>query len=230
VITRRSLLAAALAARGVEGGPQSGSKSASEWLVSLSLAWDEAKWEQGGAGRPGYMRPLGDPGARYRMAALRGAVAEGKKGAGALVAALEHGDGPQRVFAAQALGYLAPDAPRDPLARAAQQDPDPAVRLHAVDALAKQGGSLPEWAALPERERNPDVRRHLGYARERQGAQLAAEVARRLVAWDPATYDSATVGRPAPDFELRAAGGAMVRLSAFRGKAPVVLVFVYGDT
>jgi peroxiredoxin Q/BCP len=36
-------------------------------------------------------------------------------------------------------------------------------------------------------------------------------------------------GDPAPDFELPDAGGALVRLSDFRGKAPVVLFFYPKD-
>lgn len=37
------------------------------------------------------------------------------------------------------------------------------------------------------------------------------------------------VGRPAPDFELPDQTGAMVRLSDYRGKHPVLLIFVRGD-
>lgn len=36
------------------------------------------------------------------------------------------------------------------------------------------------------------------------------------------------LGAEAPDFELPAAGGGTVRLSSFRGRSPVVLIFFRG--
>ncbi|MBP89772.1 MAG: hypothetical protein CMJ64_24210 [Planctomycetaceae bacterium] len=38
------------------------------------------------------------------------------------------------------------------------------------------------------------------------------------------------LGAPAPDFVLQTVSGKSVRLSDYRGKRAVVLVFVYGDT
>jgi hypothetical protein len=81
-----------------------------------------------------------------------------------------------------------------------------------------------------EAEADRDVRKHIGYAIERNGEPIAASVVKQLLAWDPQTIDSAVVGQPAPDFELTSADGTTVRLLDFRGKQPVVLVFVYGDT
>jgi len=37
-----------------------------------------------------------------------------------------------------------------------------------------------------------------------------------------------TPGEPAPEFELTDANGDLIRLSDFRGKAPVVLAFLRG--
>ncbi len=44
----------------------------------------------------------------------------------------------------------------------------------------------------------------------------------------PATATALKVGEPAPDFTLPDAAGAPVSLAAFRGQAPVVLVFYRG--
>ena len=55
-------------------------------------------------------------------------------------------------------------------------------------------------------------------------------VVETLKRWNPATIDSAIIGKRAPDFELTSATGETIRLSRFRGKKAVVLVFVYGDT
>jgi peroxiredoxin Q/BCP len=46
---------------------------------------------------------------------------------------------------------------------------------------------------------------------------------------DPKPVTSVAVGQPAPDFELRAADGRLVRLSDFRGRKSVVLFFYPKD-
>ena len=55
-------------------------------------------------------------------------------------------------------------------------------------------------------------------------------VYRTLVEWNPSTIDSAKVGKPAPEFALTTVSGKKYRLSDFRGKQAIILVFVYGDT
>ena len=42
--------------------------------------------------------------------------------------------------------------------------------------------------------------------------------------------NSAVIGKPAPDIAMPTFGGETIRLSDFRGKKAVVLVFIYGDT
>ena len=113
-----------------------------------------------------------------------------------------------------------------------KNDSETAARLYAADALGMRGGenfkNLFEEQA--KREKNRDVRKHLGYALERAGAALQPQVIQALKEWDPSTINSAQIGKPAPDFELKALNGETVKLSQFRGKSPVVLVFIYGDT
>jgi len=205
-------------------------RSPAEWLDRFSASWDETTW--GPSQRRGYMRPLDDKGWQARMLALRGIALHGKDAVGPLVRALEEGDVPRRILAAQLLGYLAPDAPREALTKTLRDDDDSAVRLYAVDALGMQGGTdLTETLAPRQRdERNRDVQKHLAYALDRKTQGMDATLRRSLVEWDTALMNSAKVGSPAPDFELVAATGKTYRLSDFRGKQAVVLVFIYGDT
>jgi peroxiredoxin len=49
-----------------------------------------------------------------------------------------------------------------------------------------------------------------------------------LAAYDLARMDTARVGLPAPDFTLTDVDGRRVRLSDYRGKKAVALVFIYG--
>lgn len=206
-------------------------KSASQQLTELSKGWDESKWEKTFRTAPGgYMRPTGDAGWKVRMQALRGVVALGKEAVPALVEALKDKDVARRVFAAQALGYLALDVSTESLLEAARNDPEAAVRLYAVDALGMKGDKAIDFDALLKAEKSGDVRKHLNYAKERKGEPVEPAIVKQLTDWDTKTIDSAVVGKAAPDFTLRSATGAKVSLGDFKGKSAVVLVFVYGDT
>jgi len=210
---------------------QPGGKSAAQWLEEFSNNWDESKWEKSFRTVPGrYMRPLDDKGWKARMRALQGVVAGGKESIPALLDALKDEDAVRRVFAAQALGYLAGDVPTAPLLEAAKNDPDAGVRLYAVDALGMKGDKGVDFDDLMKAESGRDVLKHLNYAKERNGKPVDAAVVKQLKDWDASTIDSAAVGKAAPDFELTAATGETVKLSSFRGKSAVVLVFIYGDT
>lgn len=202
-------------------------------VEAFTQTWDEAAWgPTQNPGRPGYMRPLDDAGWKARMKAFQALVKAGPESAGELRRVLQEGSPPERILAAQVLGFLRSKESGADLARAAEHDADPAVRLYAVDSLAMLGGRAHEelFRRLEQNEKNRDVKRHLAYARERDGAALDDTVIASLKQWDAQTIDSARLGQSAPDFELASLSGEKVRLSDFRGKKPVVLVFIYGDT
>jgi HEAT repeats/AhpC/TSA family len=206
-------------------------KSTDAWLAEFSDGWDNSSWaKEFRTVSGGYMRPLKDADSRTRMRALQGIVRQGKQSVPTLVRTLADQDVPRRILAAQALGFLAPDVPVEPLLHAARNDSEPAVRLYAVDALGMKGNADIDFAALLDKEKNRDVRMHIKYARERNGRPIDSRIAESLLQWDPEIYDTAVVGQAAPDFELRTATGETVKLSQFKGQSAVVLVFVYGDT
>jgi hypothetical protein len=208
-------------------------RTVGRWLQDVSRDYSEEGWVQKPRFRPlGYMRPAGDKGWQTRMLALRAVVIEGKPSIPSLLEALESGDVSRPVFAAQGLGYLGADVPSEPLLRAAREDKLAAVRLYAVDALGMRGNAADaiNWMSLRKRERNGDVRKHIGYAVERKDAAIRREIVQTLKNWNPQSMNTAVVGRPAPEFELTSATKQKIRLSSFRGKKSIVLVFVYGDT
>ena len=201
-------------------------------LGSFSQHWSEDDWLPKSGVRTRYMRPLDDAGWKARMKAFQAAVRSGQRAVEPMRKWLREGDPSQRALAAQVLGYLPAAAARGDLLRAAQQDAEAVVRLYAIDSLGMlpaQGADV-DWKALADAQENRDAKRHVTYASERGNEPLAKEVIEALSSWDAGQMDTAQVGQLAPDFELRSLSGEKVRLSDFRGKNPVVLVFVYGDT
>lgn len=199
-------------------------------LKWLPQHWKGADWSH--PANRGYMRATANDGWKARMLAMRKLVSTGKDAVPPLLDALKNGDHSLRIFAAQTLSFLAPHVPKENLLEALKSDGNAAVRLYAADALGMRGGTelSEELKAIQAKDSNRDVKKHLGYALERKGAALDADVARTLIDWAPSTMDTARVGQPAPDFELAALTGERIRLSQFRGKKAVVLVFIYGDT
>ena len=88
-----------------------------------------------------YMRDTQDVTWKVRMRTLQSLVDTGQESIPPLLDALKNGDDETRVFAAQTLGYLAPNVPREPLLDAAANDPLDAVRLYAVDAALGMHGN-----------------------------------------------------------------------------------------
>ncbi len=203
-----------------------GQASASAILEDFEKTWDDKNW------RPRYMRPLDDVGWRHRMTALQRLARQGKQGAADLAKALESDSAPVRALAAQALGYCGDSDMRAALGKAAEKDASPVVRLYAADSLGMLGGR--EFDKLLRRlqpnEKNGDAKRHLQYALDREGRPIDAKDLKRLSDWRTNELATAEVGKLAPDFELTSIDGKSIRLSDFRGKKSVVLVFVYGDT
>lgn len=212
---------------------QTSDETAAEWMDRFSDGWDESLWGQEFRRIPdGYMREDADRGWESRMVALQGLVRLGEDALPVLHEALTSGDDPQRILAAQALGYIAAAESRGPLLAAAGSDAHAAVRLYAVDSLGMLGAAAADvdWQGLLESESNGDVKKHINYAIEREGAPVDPAIPAALTEWDPDSINSVALGEPAPDFELKSAQGETIRLSDYRGERAVVLVFVYGDT
>ncbi|MEZ6141118.1 MAG: HEAT repeat domain-containing protein [Zavarzinella sp.] len=210
---------------------QDQSKTTAQWLKDFQANWDDSTWEKSFRTVPGkFMRPLNDQCWKFRLIAMQGVVANGKVGIPTLLEALKSTNADVRIFAAQSLRYLAPDVPVEPLLAAAKNDPDATVRLYAVDALGMKGDPKIDFDALLSVEKQRDVRMHLNYAKERKGTAVDAKMVQQLIQWDPKSIATAEVGKKAPDFGLRSVTGKEIKLSDYRGKSAVVLVFIYGDT
>ena len=203
---------------------------AEQLLAEFSKAWDDSKWESDFRGS-NHIRELGELGWKVRARTLKQLVAGGKSSISAIEKSLTSGNAPTRILAAQAISYLAPLADIEKLKEVVQNDTQPAVRLYAVDAIGMSGhGKDINWAALTENEKNRDVLKHINYAKSRGAEGVEQSVITSLAQMSDEKIDSAKVGEPAPDFTLNSVDGTEYSLSQFKGKQPVVLIFIYGDT
>lgn len=199
-------------------------------LAEFSKDWNDSKWEKDFRGSP-HIRKTGDRSWELRAGTLRRLVAQGKASIPALEKALTNAHTPTRILAAQAIGYLAPLANIEKLTEVVKNDSDPAVRLYAVDAIGMSGrGQDVDWDALAKNQKNRDVLKHLKYAKSRGAEGVEKSVTASLAQMPDAQIDSAKVGKPAPDFTLNSVDETKFSLSQFKGKQPVVLIFIYGDT
>lgn len=195
--------------------------------------WQDEQWVPRESRRfPQHIRDLEDTGWQVRMLALHEVVSAAESAVPFLLERLQSGESHERILAAQALGYLAKHVKREPLLEAFANEEDAAVQLYLADALGMRGDAelAQQWEELKGGIRNRDVRRHMGYAEERAGAAVEDAIVEELASWKPDNINTAEVGKPAPEFELSTVGGEQVKLSEFRGKKNIVLVFIYGDT
>ena len=179
-------------------------------IAWVGEAWTEAGWDQ--TLKRKYMRLPEDKGWHRRMLGMQALVRSGEAAVGPLAELLENANPNMRIFAAQTLGYLGPLVPRDTLGMSG------ATGLKAL------------LGPMKTPEENRDVKKHIDYALLRDGVAVKEAVGETLLSWDSKTIDSAIVGEMAPDFQLTALTGETYKLSDFRDKKAVVLVFIYGDT
>jgi hypothetical protein len=132
-----------------------------------------------------------------------------------------------RAFAAQALGFLA-DARARPALLQAIEDRDGFVRAHARVALGRLGRlePTPRLRELAGKDPTSGASVELTFALTRDDAPNPEPIRSALRDYDLARMDGARLGKPAPDFTLADASGKTWRLGQFRGKQPVVLVFL----
>jgi HEAT repeat protein len=178
------------------------------------------------------MRPQDDGGWKARMRAMKDLAGLGAAPVPTLVRCLDDADTEIRVFAAQALGFLGDARAAKRLERTLAEDQVPTARLYAADSLGMIGGLRPKplFERIEAEDPNKDVRAHMRFALERKGEALPETVHADLRGFDLTRLDTAEIGRTAPDFTLTDALGQSYRLSDFRGKKAVVLIFIYGDT
>jgi hypothetical protein len=152
-------------------------------------------------------------------------------GLGDLKAALKDRDPFVRAVAARALGVRADKGSVDALAGLAEGDPEPLVRVRAVEALGLLKAK-PEAVERAKKDRNGGVRWVATLAAgQLKGDTDYAALVRQAYSEGikREALGSAQVGRPAPDFAARTSDGKPFKLSAVLGKKPVAIYFAAYD-
>jgi hypothetical protein len=107
-------------------------------------------------------------------------------------------------------------------------DKDRNTRLYAIHLLGRLGRieSKPKYLEIADKDPSEHVRFEMKYALTRDDKPDPGPIRRALSSYDLTRMDSAHLGKAAPDFEIADTTGKTWRLSKFRGKKSVVLVFL----
>jgi peroxiredoxin len=168
-----------------------------------------------------------------RTLAVRDLVRLGVPGHSALIPALGDSDPHVRHVAVMVLGILQATDSATALEKVLTEDVDSVVRSQAAIALGQIGRStsLPVLKSSEQNDKSRDVQHQAAlaaYAIE-QGIRPTPELATAYAELDETRFNRVKVGQPAPDFQLPDTEGKKWRLSDFRGKQPVVLIWVFAD-
>jgi len=161
-------------------------------------------------------------------------IALGKSAVRPLIEAGSDASQHVRTLAAYCLGCLNDRSAVPALIQIAGHDPYAPARLMAVEALGRLGArnAIEVVKAAVKNDPSPHVRTAAQWAlpRVEKGEGIGDSLRRMAMRfYNSKQVASAVVGRPAPDFALPDATGKTLRLSDFRGKKNVVIVFLLAD-
>jgi len=176
---------------------------------------------------------LNDPDWLVRTLAVRDLVRAGLPAESSLVSALTHSNAHVRHVAAMTLGILRATNTVPPLETALATDADDLVRSQAAVALSQIGraSSVAALRAALKEDKSKDVQHQAELAIHaiEHGHTATPELAAAYRALDEAKFGRAKVGQLAPDFQLPDTDGRVWKLSEFRDKRPVVLIWIFAD-
>lgn len=176
---------------------------------------------------------LADTDWKVRTLAVRDMVRAGKAAEADIIAALSDANVHVRHLATMALGIQRSEAAAPQLEKLLREDAEVTVRSQAAVALGQIAGksSLPALKAALRQEKNGDVLHQTAMAIHAIETNQPAtpELAKAFASLDESTFGIAKVGEAAPDFILPDTTGESWRLSDFRGKQNVLLVWIFAD-
>lgn len=176
---------------------------------------------------------LGSEDWRVRLLAVRDLVRLGTPGTSGMVKSITHTNAHVRQVSAMALGILRATNAVPTLEAALTGDPDEVVRSQAAVALGQIAvtGSLAVLRTTQANDVSRDVQHQAALAAYAIEHDVGAspELAVSYARLDESRFDRVRVGEPAIDFQLPDTDGHAWRLADFRGKKPVVLIWIFAD-
>lgn len=168
-----------------------------------------------------------------RTLAVRDLVRLGSTTSPALTQALGNTNSHVRHIAAMTLGILRVANAVSALEKSLREDSDEVVRSQAAVALGQIGerGSLQVLRQAQAEDKSRDVQHQAelaAYAIE-HSTRATPELAAAFAALDETRFKRIRVGQPVPDFQLPDTDGKTWQLADFRGKMPVVLIWIFAD-
>ncbi len=176
---------------------------------------------------------LGDNAWRVRTLAIRDLVRMGSEAKPTLIAGLNDENRHVRHVCVAAIGILGLRDTGNDLIKVLTEDPDPIVRGQAAQAIGQIGytEAIKTLKMASKQDDSVHVRHRaelaLGRLKENPGKD--SELIKAWTNLDGKTFRRAKVGKPAPDFEMKDVYGKTWRLSNFKNKKTVVLVWIFAD-
>ena len=168
-----------------------------------------------------------------RLLAVRDLVRSGRDAVPQIITGLKDQDVQVRYVCATALGVLKAHEAADELERVVHEDADALARSQAVVALGQieSEGSVGLLRERLEKDPSKDVRHQCELSIDQIQKKMGAteELAAAFRSLDPSQFKTVRVGAPAPDFAVPDTEGKVWRLSDFRGKEWVALIWVFAD-
>lgn len=170
---------------------------------------------------------------RVRILAVRDLVQLGLPAMPGLLQGTENTNAHVRQVAAMTMGIIRATNAAPALEKLLRQDQDEVVRSQAAVSLGQIGlrRSLTTVQAAQKDDASRDVQHQAelaAYSIE-HGKSAAPDLMRAWAGLDEGKFGRLQVGQPAPDFELSDTEGRRWRLTDFRGKQAVVLIWVFAD-
>lgn len=139
-----------------------------------------------------------------------------------------------RHVAVTSLGLLGVKQAGPGLLKLLVEDPDPIVRCRAAQALGqiRYDKAKETLKKIASEDKNKNVAHRAKLALKRFGSKDPEGESVALKAWkelDESTFGKVEVGKPAPDFELKDTNGKLWKLSEYKGKKNVALIWIFAD-
>jgi len=181
----------------------------------------------------GQNKDLSDAAWKVRIEVENALIALGKPAVPTLIEACSDSNQHVRLLAAYVLGCLNDRTAVPALMGIVENDEYAPARLAAVEALGRLGArEAVKVVQAATKDQSNYVRNAAKWALPRvQEGKGVGNALRELAisTFDKSKIATAVVGNPAPDFALMDDTGKTVRLSDFRGKKHVVIVFLLAD-